>query len=160
MQSYLWKITKYVAKHGRSLFHFILVITAERYVNITYKPKKLPTNQHTGCPNKHGNSVTNSISSFQIILWFSIVIPTEKTVIRKIFVCFVYNLLVYVLTAYAVVLSKTRKLQFTNTVNLSVFTVNISKTLYRHLYSLFHKINSSRHNNIISFEIRYYNANS
>ena len=22
----------------------------------------------TGCPNKHGNSVTNSISSFQIIL--------------------------------------------------------------------------------------------
>ena len=27
---------------------------------------------YTGCPNKHGNSVTNSISSFYINLWFSI----------------------------------------------------------------------------------------
>ena len=30
----------------------------------------------TGCPNKHGNSVTNSISS---ILWISIVIPNFKS---------------------------------------------------------------------------------
>ena len=28
---------------------------------------------HTGCPNKHGNSVTNSISS---LLWISILIPS------------------------------------------------------------------------------------
>ena len=46
----------------------------------------------TGCPNKHGNSVTNSISSFQIILWFSIVIPTEKAVIYKSFVCHILKL--------------------------------------------------------------------
>ena len=64
---------------------------------ICFIPLILPD---TGCPNKHGNSVTNSISSSQNILWFSIVIPTEKAVIRKIFVCYVYNLFVYVLTAY------------------------------------------------------------
>ena len=28
----------------------------------------LAINSYTGCPKKHGNSVTNSISSFQIIL--------------------------------------------------------------------------------------------
>ena len=54
---------------------------------------------YTGCPKKHGNSVTNSISSFQIILWFSIVIPTEKAVICISFVCYVHILFVYVLTA-------------------------------------------------------------
>ena len=54
---------------------------------------------YTGCPNKHGNSMSNSISSFQIILCFSIVIPTEKAVIGKSFVCYVYILFVYVLTA-------------------------------------------------------------
>ena len=52
----------------------------------------------SGCPKKHGNSVTNSISSFQIILWFSIVIPTEKAVICESFVCYVNILFVYVLT--------------------------------------------------------------
>ena len=83
---------------------------------------------YTGCPNKHGNSVTNSISSFQIILWISIVIPTEKAVICKIFVCYVYNLFVYV-RLHTVVLSKTRKLQYTNRVNLSVFTVHLADTL-------------------------------
>ena len=34
---------------------------------------------------------------------------------------------------------------------------------YRHIFTVFyplHKINSSRHNNIIVFEIRHYNANS
>ena len=51
-------------------------------------------------PNKHGNSVTNLILSFQIILWFSLVIPTEKAVICESFVCYVYILFVYVLTAY------------------------------------------------------------
>ena len=53
----------------------------------------------TGCPNKHGNSATNLISSFKIIR-FSIVIPTEKAVICKSFVCYVHILLVYVLTAF------------------------------------------------------------
>ena len=80
----------------------------------------------TGCPNKHWNSVTNSISSFQIILWFSKVIPTEKAVICKNVVCYVHILFVYVLTAHTVVLSKTRKLEYTNRVNLSVFTVQCS----------------------------------
>ena len=56
-------------------------------------------NIDTGCPKKHGNSVTNSRSPFQIILWFSIVIPTENAVICKSFVCYVYILFVYVLTA-------------------------------------------------------------
>ena len=35
-------------------------------------------------------------------------IPTEKAVIRKIFVCYVYNLLVYVLTAYGCTLQCTK----------------------------------------------------
>ena len=41
-----------------------------RYINVIY----------TGCPNKHGNSVTNSISS---LLGISIVIPDFKS--RTIF---------------------------------------------------------------------------
>ena len=97
----------------------------------------LNTFSYTGCPNKHGNSVTNSISSFQIILWFSIVIPTEKAMICKSFVCYVHITFVNVLTAL--------------------------RRHYRHVFTVFypfHKINSSRHNNIIAFEIRYYNANS
>ena len=114
----------------------------------------------TGCPNKHGNSVTNSISSFQMILWFRIVIPTEIAVICKSFVCYVHILFVYFLTAYTVVLSKTRKLLYTNRVNLSVFTFHLAETLYTslHIFKPFHEINSSRHNNIIGFEIRYYIA--
>ena len=46
---------------------------------------------YTGCP--------NLILSFKIILWFSMVILIEKAVIPNIFVCYVYNLFVYVLTA-------------------------------------------------------------
>ena len=61
---------------------------------------KLNFRLNTGCPNEHGNSVTNSISSFQIILRFSLVIPTEKAVICKSFVCYVHILFVYVLTTY------------------------------------------------------------
>ena len=90
----------------------------------------------TGCPKKHGNSVTNSISSFQIILWFSIVIPTEKAVICKSFVCYVHICLFMFWLQHTVVLSKTRKLQYTNRVNLSVFTVHLAETLWTHLYSL------------------------
>ena len=44
--------------------------------------------KNTGCPNKHWNSMMNSMSSFQII-WFCIVIPSEKAVICKSFVCYV-----------------------------------------------------------------------
>ena len=115
---------------------------------------------YTGCPNKHGNSVTNLISSFWIINWFSKVIPTEKAVICKIFVCYVHILFV-MFWLHTVVLSKTRKLQFTNRVNLSVFTF-ILRRHYRHIFTAiycFHKINSSRHNNIVAFEIRYYIPN-
>ena len=65
---------------------------------------------NTGCPNKHGNSVTNSISSLWIILWFSIVIPIEKAVICKSFVCYVHILFVYVLTAYGCTVYKQSKL--------------------------------------------------
>ena len=36
----------------------------------------------------------------KIILWFSLVIPTEKAVICKSFVCYIHILFVYVLTAY------------------------------------------------------------
>ena len=54
-------------------------------------------------------------------------------------------------------IGKSRKLQYIKRINLSVFTVNLAKfTAIHH----FHKLNSSRHNNIMSFEIRYYNANS
>ena len=63
---------------------------------------------------------------------------------------------------HTVVLSKTRKLEHTNRVNLSVFTVHLAETLDTSLqsFTLFFKKNSSRHNNITAFEIRYYNANS
>ena len=63
---------------------------------------------------------------------------------------------------HTVVLSKTRKLQFTNRVNLSVFTF-ILRRHYRQFFTVFypfHKINSSRHNHITAFEIRYFNVNS
>ena len=39
-------------------------------------PKLKGLSSHTGCPKKHGNSVTNSISS---LLWISIVIPNYKS---------------------------------------------------------------------------------
>ena len=63
-------------------------------------------------------------------------IPTEKAVICNSFVCYVHNLLVYVLTANGCTISKTRKLQYTNRVNLSVFTVHLVETLLTHLDSL------------------------
>ena len=89
----------------------------------------------TRCSNKHRNSVTNSISSFQIILWFSMVIPTEKAVICKsLSAMFKFCLLMFWLNT--IVLSKTKKLQYTNRVNLSVFTVHLAENLYTHLYSL------------------------
>ena len=55
--------------------------------------------------------------------------PTEKAVICKSFVCYVHILFVYVLTVFTVVLSKTRKLQYTNRVNLYVFTIYLAETL-------------------------------
>ena len=41
--------------------------------------------------------------------------------------------------------------------------LSITVRRYRHIFTAtysFHKINSSRHNNIMAIEIRYYNANS
>ena len=88
-------------------------------------------------------------------------IPTEKAVKCESFVCYVHILFVYVLTGYGCTYSKTRKLQYTNRVNLSVFTVHLAETLDTFaVFHHFHKINYSRHNNIMAFEIRYYNANS
>ena len=78
----------------------------------------------TGCLNKHGNS----ISSFQIILWFSnIVIPSEKAVICKIFVCYVYNLL-FMFWLHTVVLSKTRKLKNLRFTTLASKVIAIRKS--------------------------------
>ena len=100
----------------------------------------MQNNFNTGCPNKHGNSVTASISSFQIILWFSIVIPTEKAVICKSFVCYVqcshFVCLCFDCIRLYSVLSKTRKLQYTNRVNLSVFTVHLADIIILWLLKL------------------------
>ena len=57
---------------------------------------------------------------------FDIVISTEKAVICKSFVLYVYNLFVYVLTAYG---CKTRKMLYTNIVYWSVSTVHLAETL-------------------------------
>ena len=54
-------------------------------------------------------------------------------------------------------------MQYTSRVNLSVFKLFILRRHYKHIFTVFypfHKINSSRHNHIISFEIRYFNVNS
>ena len=56
------------------------------------------------------------------------------------------------------VLSKTRKLQYTNRVNLSLSSLYILWRHYRHIFAVFYplqKINSSRHNIIMAFEIMY-----
>jgi len=52
---------------------------------------------------KHRNSVTNSILSFQIILWFSIVIPTEKAVFVCClqFVCLCFNCIQFISLNYS-----------------------------------------------------------
>ena len=42
----------------------LLFLNAPNHLNLMPHPNLF----HTGCPKKHGNSVTNSISSFQIIL--------------------------------------------------------------------------------------------
>ena len=53
-------------------------------------------------------------------------IPTEKAIICMSFVCYVHILFMFWL--HIVVLRKTRKLQYTNRVNLSVFTVHLTDT--------------------------------
>ena len=83
-----------------------------------------------------------------ILISSKLAIPTEKAVIRKNFVCYAYNLFVYVLTAYRLV--KQENYRIKQETHRHIFTV-----IYR-----FHKINSSRHNNILAFEIRYYNDSS
>ena len=112
--------------------------------------------KHTERPNKHGNSVTNSISSFKIILWFSKVMHTEKALIRMNLVCYVYNFFVFV------VLSKKRKITVwkqSKLVLLHCLSCGDNTHIFTAIYP-FHKINSSRQNNTMAFEIRYYNANS
>ena len=63
---------------------------------------------------------------------------------------FTFRLFMFIL--HTAVLSKARKLQFTNSLLVRLHII-IETAAY-----LFHKINSSRHNNIRGFKIRYYNA--
>ena len=106
--------------------------------------------------------MTNSLSAFEIILWFSLVIPTEKAVICKSFVCYVHILF----WLHMVVLGETRKLQHTEYRQSKLVRLHCSScedivnTSFHTVFYPFHKINSSRHNNIIAFELRYYNAYS
>ena len=93
---------------------------------------------YTGCPKKHGNSVTNSISSFQIILWFSIVIPTEKAVICKSFDCYFHILFVYY--------DCTRLYAVYKQIKLVRLHCSSCKDVIDTSLQSFHKINSSRHN--------------
>ena len=95
---------------------------------------------------------------FKIILCFRIVIPTEKPEIWKSFVCYVHILFVYVLTPYD---RKTRKIAVYKQSKLFRLHCSSSGDIIdiRHIFTVFypfHKINSSRHNNIMAFEIRYY----
>ena len=71
-------------------------------------------------------------------------IPTEKAVLRKIFVCYVYNLFVYVLTAYGC------------TYKITVYKQRKLVRFHRVLFAETLKT----HNNNLAFEIRYYYANS
>jgi len=85
--------------------------------------------------------------------WFSLVKLSQKAVIRKI--CLFLRL-------YTVVPSKKRKSQYANRVNLSSLLFILQRH-YRHIFTgiyRFHKINSCRHDNIMAFELRYYNADS
>ena len=80
---FLKRYPKTTSKKTRKMIKF----KREIYVSCILNDSKGKIGFYTGCLNKHGNSVTNSISSLQIILWFSIVISTEKAITRKIFVC-------------------------------------------------------------------------
>ena len=85
--------------------------------------------------------------------------PSEKAVIRKIFVCYVYNLFVYVLTAYLV---KQENYSYKQSKLVRLHCSSCEDIINTSLqpFTVLHKINSSGHNNIMAFEIRYYNANS
>ena len=69
---------------------------------------------------------------------------------------FTFCLFMFWLHTVVVKLSKQqKKLQYTNRVNLSVFTVHLVDH-YRHIFTViyvFHKINSSRHNNIMGLKL-------
>ena len=66
----------------RSMISLNHVIYNDAHLNCAYFNCAVIRNRialimwYTGCPKKHGNSVTNSISS---LLWFSIVIPNFKS---------------------------------------------------------------------------------
>jgi len=79
------------------------------------------------------------------------VIPTEKACITVRVSSAMFTFCLFIFWLHTVVLRKTRKLQYTNRVNLSVFTVHQLWRLYRHIFTVFypfHKINSSRHNTL------------
>jgi len=96
-------------------------------INNLKKQKRL-NGIHTGCPNKHGNSVTNSICFDCIRLYL---VKQENCRIQTEETC--PSLLLILRRHYSY-----------------IFTV----------FYPFYEINSRRHNNIMAFKIRYYNANS
>ena len=116
------------------LHRYIRVFRKEYNKHYTRKIKYCTLNMYhvcTGCPNKHGNSVKNSISSFLN----NSLIPTEKAVrVSSAMFTFVYI-----------------------TCPSSPSSLLILGRHYRHIFAVFypfHEINSSRHNNIMGFEIR------
>ena len=98
-----------------------------------------------------------SISSLYLYLQGVPINPIIRSRIRISLLCLQF--FVYDLTVYGIVFSKTRKLQYINRVNLS--DLHCSSCGYiRHIFPVFyrfHKINSNSHNNIMAFEIRYFN---
>jgi len=91
--------------------------------------------------------------SVYLLYVFSSFLSQNYFLIRKI--CLFLRL-------YTVVPSKKRKSQYANRVNLSSLLFILQRH-YRHIFTgiyRFHKINSCRHDNIMAFELRYYNADS
>jgi len=87
--------------------------------------------QYTGCANKHGNSVTNSISSFQIILWFSVVILRKLSSVRVSSAMFTFCLFMFWLhTVVLVVLWKTRKLHLADIIILWLLKLCITMLIH------------------------------
>ena len=131
-----------------------LISNVKNYVR--YRKWKFSYVLQLGVPINMGIQWRIRYSFFKIILWLSIVMPTEKDVILRVssamshvvcscFDCYVTCCL-FMFWLQTVVFSKTWP--------SSLF---ILQRHYRHIFTVycpFHKINSSRHYNIMAFEIR------
>ena len=91
----------------------------------------------TGCPNKHGelSDDVNIVFNNNSLIQYG-VIPSKKAVIRKIFIFYVYNLFVYVLTVYGCT-CKTR--ENCNNCLSSLFILQTAETLQSHLTVVINK---------------------